>query len=89
MNYLVVGLKDRGGIVFLKRRVEFLEFMDQVVSDLTKDKELHVIMDNYCIHKKCDEWLLAHPGVKFHYTPTSASWLNLVEVFFGIFTRKA
>jgi transposase len=72
-----------------KRRVEFLEFMDQVVSELPKDKEIHVIMDNYCIHKKCDEWLDAHPAVKFHYTPTSASWLNLVEVFFGIFTRKA
>ena len=72
-----------------KRRVEFLEFMDQVVSELPEDKEIHVIMDNYCIHKKCDEWLNAHPQVKFHYTPTSASWLNLVEVFFGIFTRKA
>ena len=72
-----------------KRRVEFLEFMDQVVLELPEDKELHVILDNYCIHKKCDEWLRVHPGVTFHYTPTSASWLNLVEVFFGIFTRKA
>ena len=46
-------------------------------------------MDNYCIHKKCDAWLAAHPQVTFHYTPTSASWLNLVEVWFGLLTRKA
>jgi transposase len=63
--------------------------MDQVVSELPEDKELYVIMDNYRIHKKCDEWLNDHPAVTFHYTPTSASWLNLVEAFFGIFTRKA
>jgi hypothetical protein len=56
-----------------KRRIEFLEFMDQVVSELPEGPELHVIMDNYCIHKKCDEWLKAHPAVTFHYTPTSAS----------------
>jgi hypothetical protein len=63
--------------------------MDQVVNELPKGAEIHVIIDNYCIHKKCDEWLSNHPEVTFHYTPTSASWLNLVEVFFGIFTRKA
>jgi transposase len=62
--------------------------MDKVVSELPSDKEIHVIMDNYCIHNKCDEWFSAHPEVTFHYTPTSASWLNLVEVF-GILTRKA
>ena len=48
-----------------------------------------MIVDNYCIHKKCDAWLAAHPQVTFHYTPTSASWLNLVEVWFGILSRKA
>lgn len=73
----------------LKRREEFLQFMDQVVSETGKDKELHVILDNYCTHKKCDIWLSAHPNVRFHYTPTSASWLNLVEVWFGIMSRKA
>jgi len=45
-------------------------------------------MDNYCIHKKCDEWLKVHPNVQFHYTPTSASWLNMVEIWFNIMTRK-
>jgi transposase len=72
-----------------KRRVEFLEFMNEVVSDLPAEREVHVILDNYCIHKKNDGWLAAHPNVHFHYTPTSASWLNLVEIWFGIFTRKA
>jgi transposase len=72
-----------------KRRLEFLAFMDQVLADLPKDKEIHIILDNYCIHKKNDEWLTAHPNVYFHFTPTSASWLNQVEIWFGIFARKA
>ena len=71
-----------------KRRIEFLEFLDEVVAQYPADKQIHIIMDNYCVHKKCDEWLRAHPNVTFHYTPTSASWLNLVEVYFGILTRK-
>jgi transposase len=73
----------------LKRRLEFLEFMDQVVADLPADREIHVILDNYCIHKKNDAWLAKHPNVFFHFTPTSASWLSLVEVWFGILSRKA
>jgi transposase len=72
-----------------KRRVEFLEFMDQVVADFPADKEIHVILDNYCIHKKNEAWLAKHPNVFFHFTPTSASWLNQVEIWFGIFSRKA
>jgi transposase len=72
-----------------KRRVEFLEFMDMIVSDLQPDTEVHVILDNYGIHKNNDAWLAAHPNVAFHYTPTSASWLNMVEIWFGILTRKA
>jgi transposase len=72
-----------------KRRLEFLAFMDQVLAGLSNNKEIHVILDNYCIHKKNDEWLAAHPNVHFHFTPTSASWLNQVEIWFGIFSRKA
>jgi transposase len=72
-----------------KRRVEFLAFMDQLLLDLPNDKEFHVILDNYCIHKRNDAWLAAHPNVHFHFTPTSASWLNQVEIWFGIFSRKA
>jgi len=73
----------------LKRREEFLQFMDQVVAEVPAEGQLHVILDNYCTHKKCDAWLAAHPNVHFHYTPTSASWLNQVEIWFGILSRKA
>jgi transposase len=72
-----------------KRRVEFLEFMDHVLIDLPEGVDIHVVLDNYCIHKKNDAWLTAHPHVFFHFTPTSASWLNQVEIWFGIMSRKA
>lgn len=72
-----------------KRRVEFLEFMDRVMAEMPKDKEIHVILDNYCIHKKNVAWLAAHPNVFFHFTPTSASWLNQIEIWFGLLSRKA
>lgn len=73
----------------LKRREEFLHFMDGLVADTPSHRELHVILDNYCTHKKCDAWLAQHPNVHFHFTPTSASWLNQVEIWFGIMSRKA
>jgi len=76
-------------ITQLKRREEFLQFMDQVVAESPAEQELHVILDNYCTHKKCDAWLLQHPNVHFHFTPTSASWLNQVEIWFAILSRKA
>jgi len=76
-------------ITQLKRREEFLQFMDQIVTETPADQELHVILDNYCTHKKCDAWLAKHPNVHFHFTPTSASWLNQVEIWFGILSRKA
>jgi len=79
----------RTAITRLKRREEFLQFMEQVVADAAPDQELHVILDNYCTHKKCDVWLAKHPNVHFHFTPTSASWLNQVEIWFGILSRKA
>jgi transposase len=72
-----------------KRRIEFLAFMDELVADYGDGKELHVILDNYCIHKKNDAWLAQHPNIRFHFTPTSASWLNMVEIWFGLLSRKA
>jgi transposase len=73
-----------------KKRHDFLAFMDNLLLELPKKEstEYHVIMDNYCIHKRCDEWLAANKNVKFHYTPTSASWLNMVEIWFNIMSRK-
>lgn len=78
-----------GKVTRQKRRVEFLAFMDELLAGYPSDREIHVILDNYCIHKKNGEWLAKHPNVYFHFTPTSASWLNMVEIWFGIFSRKA
>jgi transposase len=66
-----------------RRRVEFLDFMDRVTAAFP-NRQLHVILDNLSTHKKNEAWLGAHPNVKFHFTPTSASWLNQVEVWFSI-----
>lgn len=71
-----------------KKRPDFQAFLDEVVTDVPADREVHVILDNYGTHKKNDDWLGAHPNVYFHFTPTSASWLNQVEIWFGIMTRK-
>lgn len=73
-----------------RRRREFLQFMNDVVADYPSDVELHVILDNLNTHKpKRDRWLARHPNVHFHYTPTHASWLNQVEVWFSLLTRAA
>ena len=55
------------------------------------DQELHLVMDNYAAHKRIEvrRWLAENPRVHVHFTPTSASWLNLVEVWFGIIERQA
>ena len=73
-----------------KKRVDFIAFMDELLEELPQDegKEYHVILDNYCIHKKNDGWLAKHDNVHFHFTPTSASWLNQVEIWFNIMSRK-
>jgi transposase len=71
-----------------KKRPDFQSFMDDIVTTVANDKEIHVILDNYCTHKKNDKWLAEHPNVHFHFTPTSASWLNQVEIWFGILSRK-
>ncbi len=72
-----------------RRRREFLDFMNSVVSEYP-DKEIHVVLDNLRTHKpKNDKWLARHKNVHFHYTPTHASWLNQIEIWFSILTRKA
>lgn len=71
------------------RRIEFLDFMNQVISGYP-EKEIHVILDNLSTHKpKHDQWLNRHPNVHFHYTPTHASWLNQIECWFSILSRSA
>jgi len=72
-----------------RRRREFLDFMNEVIADYP-EREIHVILDNLNTHKpKHDGWLTRHPSVHFHYTPTHASWLNQVEVWFSILSRLA
>ena len=72
------------------RQPEFLAFLKQVARAYP-DGELHVVVDNYATHKHPDvkAWLAKNPRITLHFTPTSGSWLNLVEVFFGIITRQA
>lgn len=72
-----------------KRRLEFLDFMDHLMTEMPEGKDIHVILDNDCIHKRNDPWWAAHPNVAFQFTPTSASWLNQVDIWFGLFARKA
>jgi transposase len=71
-------------------KAEFLDFLKKVAKAYP-DQELHVVLDNYHTHKHEDitTWLAQHPRITLHFTPTSGSWLNLVEVFFGIITRQA
>ena len=66
-----------------------MHFMNSVIKD-HPDKEIHVILDNLNTHKpKRDLWLKRHANVHFHFTPTGASWLNQVEVWFSIMSRAA
>jgi transposase len=69
---------------------DFLSFMKKVVRRY-HGRELHVILDNSSTHSTpaLQEWLGANPNVRFHYTPTSASWLNQVEGFFGILGKQS
>jgi transposase len=72
------------------RRDEFLRFLAQVERRVPKGLSVHVILDNYATHKtaEVEAWLRRHPRVHFHFTPTSASWLNLVERFFSELTTR-
>lgn len=68
---------------------EWLRFLKQIDRETAKDLTLHLVMDNYCTHKddRVKKWLARHPRFKIHYTPTSSSWLNLVERFFADLTQ--
>ena len=69
---------------------EFLDFL-KLVAKAHPRVPLHVVCDNYATHKhpKVTAWLDRNPRVQLHFTPTSGSWLNMVEIFFGIITRQA
>ncbi len=72
------------------RHQEFIRFLDTVEAQVPARKVIHAIVDNYATHKhsKVQKWLARHPRWTFHFTPTSASWLNAVEGFFAKLTRR-
>ena len=72
------------------RHEEFLAFL-KVVAKAYPQVKLHVVVDNYATHNHpaVKTWLVHNPRITLHFTPTSGSWLNMVEIFFGIITRQA
>lgn len=72
------------------RHQEFIKFLNQVERAVPAGKVIHAILDNYATHKhlKVKQWLAHNPRWVFHFTPTSASWLNAVEGFFSVITRR-
>lgn len=73
------------------RHQDFLRFLQQIEAAVPEDLDIHLVVDNYCTHKhqKVRRWLAARPRYHLHYTPTYASWLNQVEIWFNIITQRA
>jgi transposase len=72
------------------RHQEFIRFLNAIEAAIPAGKVIHAVLDNYGTHKhpKVRAWLTRHPRWVFHFTPTSASWLNAVEGFFSVITRR-
>jgi transposase len=72
------------------RHQEFLRFLKLIDAAVPKDLDLHLVLDNYATHKtpEIHKWLLRHPRFHLHFTPTSSSWLNLVERWFAELTNR-
>jgi transposase len=72
------------------RHQEFIRFLNTIEQQVPAGKVIHAIVDNYATHKhpKVQKWLTRHPRWTFHFTPTSASWLNAVEGFFAKLSRR-
>jgi transposase len=73
------------------RHIEFLKFLRTIDKEVPKGLQIHLILDNYSTHKheNVNTWLEKHPRFHLHFTPTSSSWCNMVERFFGKLTDKA
>jgi len=72
------------------RHQEFLRFLRKINNEIDSECEVHLVVENYCTHKhkKVRDWLSRHPRFHVHFTPTGASWVNQVETWFSILTRK-
>jgi len=73
------------------RHIEFLKFLRTIDREVPKGLQIHLILDNYSTHNHANvkTWLAKHPRFHLHFTPTSSSWLNLIERWFGKLTAKA
>ena len=69
--------------------VEFVDFLEEVVASAKWAREIHIVLDNLSAHKTktVEEFLIAHPKVRFHFTPTYSSWLNQIEIWFSKIER--
>lgn len=88
---LDTGTGEVTGRCFPRRRTrEFLRFMDEI-AEKHPIQETHVVLDNLSTHSglRVDKWLSGHPNFRFHFTPAGSSWLNQIEIWFGIITRQA
>jgi len=92
---LIAALDAKVGTVIAQcyarhRALEFKNFLDVVDTRVPAELEVHVVLDNYVTHKTkvMQDWLLAHPRFHFHFTPTGSSWLNLVESWFSLLSRR-
>ena len=72
------------------RHQEWIKFLNQIDKETPPGLDIHMIVDNYATHKhkKVKNWLKQHPRFHMHFTPTSSSWLNVIEGFFGTLTQK-
>ena len=72
------------------RAIEFKKFLEQIDTEVPAHLDVHLVLDNYGTHKTpmIKRWLLRHPRFHLHFTPTSGSWLNMVERWFGELTNK-
>jgi len=72
------------------RSADFIKFLNQIEAATPPDLDIHLILDNYATHKtpSVHRWLAKRPRYHLHFTPTSASWLNLVERWFAALTEK-
>ena len=73
------------------RHQEFLRFLKHIDANVPSEMEIHLVVDNYSTHRhaRVKRWLAARPRYQIHFTPTYASWLNQVEIWFNIITQKA
>ena len=87
---LVHSGKIVGNVYERNSRVEFLDFLDLLETEIPAGKQVHAILDNLQVHKTPEvvTWLEAHPRWQFHFTPTHASWLNQIELWFSILARR-